>query len=224
MSGQTGDTTTRAPLSRQRVLRAAVALADAQGIGALTMRRLGQALGVEAMSLYKHVANKDAILDGIVDAVIQEIDLPEPGADWRTGMRQRARSAREVYARHPWALTLLQSRVNPGPAALRYYDGVLGSLRRGGFSVAMAAHAFTVLDSYIIGFAVQEQSLPFDVGEGGATDVTEAILQEMPVEDLPHLTEMAVEHVLKPGYSFAGQFEFGLDLILDALGQLREEP
>ena len=206
----------RLPLSRDRVLRAAVSLADSHGIGALTMRRLGQALGVEAMSLYKHVRNKDDILDGVVELVLAEVDLPEPGEAWKPAMRRRATSARAVFARHPWATTLVQSRATPGPATLRYYDAVVGSLRAGGFPVALAAHAFAVLDSYVYGFAVQERSLPMQA-PGELAEVTEDILASFPAAQFPHLAEMAVEHILQPGYDYADEFGWGLELILDAL-------
>jgi AcrR family transcriptional regulator len=206
----------RLPLSRDRVLRAAVSLADSHGIGALTMRRLGQALGVEAMSLYKHVRNKDDVLDGVVELVLAEVDLPEPGEAWKPAMRRRATSARAVFARHPWATTLVQSRATPGPATLRYYDAVVGSLRAGGFPVALAAHAFAVLDSYVYGFAVQERSLPMQA-PGELAEVTGDILASFPAEQFPHLAEMAVEHILQPGYDYADEFGWGLELILDAL-------
>jgi AcrR family transcriptional regulator len=211
----------RAPLSRERVLQAAVALADEGGVGALTMRRLGQELGVEAMSLYKHVANKDDILDGIVELVVGEIELPSDDEDWKTAMRNRAVSARAALARHRWATSLMQSRTNPGPVTLRYFDAVIGSLRRGGFTVELAAHAFSVLDSYIYGFAMQEASLPFATSEE-TTEVTAAILEQMPVDQFPHLAEMAVEHIMRPEYTYGGEFEFGLGLILDALGRARD--
>jgi AcrR family transcriptional regulator len=206
----------RVPLNRDRVLRAALALADEAGIEALTMRKLGQALGVEAMSLYNHVANKDDVLDGLVDIVFGEINLHCDGGDWKTAMRQRAISAREVLGRHRWAIGLMESRTHPGPANLRHHDSVLRCLRTAGFSVAMAAHAYSALDSYIYGFALQQTSLPFDTAEQAA-EVAETILAQFPLNDLPHLAEIATQHVLKPGYSYAAEFEFGLDLILDGL-------
>ena len=145
----------RVPLSRERVLRAAVLLADEDGIDALTMRELGLRLGVEAMSLYNHVANKDDILDGMVDLVVGEIDLPANAADWKQAMRARAISAQAVFARHPWVSPLIDSRQSSGPARLRYFDWVIGKLRRAGFSLEASAHAFSVLDSYIYGFGRQ---------------------------------------------------------------------
>jgi AcrR family transcriptional regulator len=155
----------RTPLNRDRVLRAAVALADENGIGSLSMRKLGEALGVEAMSLYNHVASRGDLLDGMIDLVFGEIGLPPGGAGWKTAMRQRALSARQALSRHPWAIGLMESRSTPGPATLRHHDAVLGSLRQAGFPVALAAHAFSVLDSYIYGFALQEASLPFEAGD-----------------------------------------------------------
>jgi AcrR family transcriptional regulator len=203
-------------LSRERVLGAAVAFADERGIESLSMRKLGEALGVEAMSLYNHVANKDELLDAMVDIVFGEVGLPDREVDWKTAMRRRAVSARHVLARHRWAIGLMESRTSPGPATLRHHDAVIGCLRGAGFSVALAAHAFSLLDSYIYGFALQEASLPFDTAEQTA-EVAEMILSSMQPDEYPHLTELAVEHVLQPGYSFGNEFEFGLDLILDGL-------
>ena len=211
----------RVPLNRDRVLRAAVAFADESGIGSLSMRKLGEALGVEAMSLYNHVANKDELLDGMVDLVFSEIDLPARGADWRTAMRQRAVSARRALSRHRWAIGLMESRASPGPATLRHHDTVIGSLREAGFSIAMAAHAFSVLDSYIYGFALQDASLPFETGEETA-ELAQAILMQMPADEYPHLTELTVEHVLQPGYDYGDEYEFGLGLILDGLERARD--
>jgi AcrR family transcriptional regulator len=206
----------RAPLSRERVLRAAVKLADRDGIESLSMRKLGHELGVEAMSLYNHVRNKEEILDGLVDAVFAEIELPPPGVDWAEAMRRRAVSAREALKRHPWALGLLESRVQPGPANLRHHDAVLGSLRTAGFSIEMSAHAYSVLDSYIYGFTLNELALPLATRQD-VTQVAGNILRESPAGEYPHLTEMAIEHVMKRKYDYGDEFEFGLDLILDGL-------
>jgi AcrR family transcriptional regulator len=207
----------RTPLSRERVLHAAIEVADQTGLESLTMRRLGQHLGVEAMSLYKHVAGKDEILDGIVDLVFGEIDLPSAGADWRTAMRQRAISARAVLTSHPWAIGMLESRTTMGPAAMRYTDAVIGSLRAGGFSVAMTAHAFLLLDSYIYGYVVQELSfVPPDTSEQPETTSPPAS------DEYPHLAEMATEYVTGPGHDYSDEFEFGLDLILDGLEASRD--
>ena len=205
----------RAPLTRQRVLDAAVELADRDGVGSLSMRKLAQELGVEAMSLYHHVANKDAILDGLIDIVFSEIELPGR-TDWKEAMRQRAISAREVLRRHPWATSLMESRPTPGPANLRHHDAVLGILRNAGFSIELAAHAYSRLDAYIYGFALQETSLPLGTPEETA-EVAKAIMAEFAAGTYPHLTEIAVEHVLQPGYDYGNEYQFGLDLILDGL-------
>ena len=210
----------RARLSRDRVLRAAVALADDGGIESLTMRKLGRALGVEAMSLYNHVANKDDLLNGMIDAVFAEIDLPSGAAGWRPAMRARAISARAALARHPWATGLMESRSTPGPATLRHHDTVIGTLRGAGFSIALAAHALSVIDSYTYGFAMQEQSLPFDTAEETA-EVAQSIMGQFAADEYPHLTELTIEHVLQPGYDYGDEYEYGLDLILDGLERAR---
>jgi AcrR family transcriptional regulator len=203
------------PLSRDRVLRAAVAFADRNGIASLSMRKLGEAVGVEAMSLYNHVANKAELLDGMIDLVFGEIELPDDAPDWKAAMRTRAVSARQALARHRWAVGLMESRSSPGSATLGHHDRVIGVLRRAGFSIPMAAHAYALLDSYIYGFALQEASLPFETGEQTA-DLAQEILAGA-AEAYPNLTEFTVEHVLKPGYDFGDEYQFGLDLILDGL-------
>jgi AcrR family transcriptional regulator len=216
------DPVPRAPLSRERVLRAATALADAGGIESLTMRRLGEQLGVEAMSLYKHVANKDDLLDGMIDAVFGEVQLPSAGGDWRTGMRERAISMRHVLRCHRWAIGLMESRTTPGPATLRHHDSVIGALRVGGFSVPLAAHAYSALDSYIYGFALQENGLPFDTAEQSA-DMAQMFLAQVPADVYPHLAELTRDHVMRPGYDYGDEFEFGLGLILDGLERARHD-
>jgi AcrR family transcriptional regulator len=208
---------TRIPLSRDRVLRAAVGFADVNGIESLTMRKLGEAVGVEAMSLYNHVANKGDLLDGMVDLVFSEIDLPSGGADWKTAMRERAESARQALGRHPWAIALMSTRTSPGPATLRHHDAVIGSLRTAGFSVTMAAHAFSAIDSYIYGFALQEATLPLGDTEEETAEVARMMMAEFPTGEYPHLTEFSVEHVLQPGYDYGDEFVFGLNLILEGL-------
>lgn len=203
-------------------MRAAVAVADRGGVASVTMRKVAEELGIEAMSLYHHVANKEAILDGLVDLVFAEIDLPSPQQPWRTGMRARCTSARHCLQRHGWALGLMDSRSAPGPATLRHHDAVLGCLRRGGFSIAGAAHAFSVIDSYVYGFVTQELSLPFDVDTSAGLDqVAAGILKELPAEQYPHLTEMILQHALKPGYAYADEFDLGLDLVLDGVERFR---
>lgn len=211
----------RVPLSRERVLRAALALADEGGVETLTMRRLGQALSVEAMSLYRHVVNKTDIVDGIVDLVFSEIDLPVGEPDWKVAMRRRAVSARQALVRHPWAIGLMESRTSPGPATLRHHDAVIGSLRQAGFSVELAANAYNLLDSYIYGFALQQKNLPFTTSAEIA-EVAQQIMQGFPADQYPHLAELTFEHVLKPGYDYGDEFDFGLELILDGLEGARD--
>ena len=196
-----------------------MAFADQSG-GPLSMRKLGEALGVEAMSLYNHVANKDELLDGMVDHVFSEIELPSDGADWKAAMRRRAISVREVMSRHRWAIGLMESRSSPGPATLRHHDAVIGCLRRAGFSIEMAAHGFSLLDSYIYGYALQEASLPFNTGTETA-ELAQTILKQFSPEEYPNLTELTFEHVLRPGYDYGAEYEFGLDLILDGLERMR---
>ncbi|RLK58488.1 TetR family transcriptional regulator [Actinokineospora cianjurensis] len=205
----------RTRLSRDQVLAAGVELADAVGIEALTMRKLGDALDVRAMSLYHHVANKEQLLDGMTDLVFAEIDLLDD-TDWRTSMRVRAFSARAAMGRHPWALRLMGSRTTPGEATVRHHDAVLGVLRRAGFPLTLAAHAFSVLDAYIYGFAVQEQSLPFDTEEA-PTELAQAILAQFPTDRYPYLAELTARYLEDHDYNYAQEFTYGLDLILDGL-------
>jgi AcrR family transcriptional regulator len=207
---------TRTPLSRERVLDGALAVADAGGIAGLTIRSIADKLGVKPMSIYHHVANKEEILDCIVDMVFAEIELPVPGGDWRTEMYRRAVSERAALNRHPWAIQLLQSRTRPGPATLRHHDAVIGSLRGGGFSIEMTAHAFALIDSYVLGFALSEAALPIH-GPESTTEVAESIMRQYAGDTYPHLTEFSIEHVVKPGYDFGQEFAFGLDLVLDGL-------
>lgn len=206
----------RAPLTRERVMRGALAVAEASGIAGLTMRSLAAELGVKPMALYHHVAGKEEIVDGIVDHVFSQIDLPPDDTDWRTAIRRRATSARRVLVRHPWAITLMDSRRAPGPATLRQHDAVLGTLRRAGFSVVMTAHAYSLIDAYVFGFAVQEAALPFDSPESVA-EVAESVQAQFAAGDYPHLVELMTEHALQPGYDYGAEFEFGLDLVLDGL-------
>ncbi|RSS80280.1 TetR/AcrR family transcriptional regulator [Streptomyces sp. WAC06614] len=202
-------------LTRARVLEEAVALADEGGVAALTIRALAERLGVKPMSLYHHVPHKEAILDGIVDAVFAEMELPPEDLDWRSALHRRAHSARAVLARHPWAAAVLESRAHPGPATLRHHDAVLGVLRRGGFPYALAGHAYSLLDSYVYGFALTEAALPF-----APQDVEEAVgelLEGFPAEDYPNLVDFARHHVMRPGYAYGAEFDYGLDLLLDGL-------
>jgi AcrR family transcriptional regulator len=219
MPAQTiADVAKRTPLTRERVLRGALAVADASGIAALTMRSLAVELGVKPMALYHHVKNKDEILDGVVDIVFSEIDLPPAELDWRPALRQRARSARNVLARHPWATPLMESRINAGPATLRHHDAVIGTMRRAGFSIPMTAHAYSLLDSYVYGFALQETGLPFKTPEEAA-EMGRWFLEYFPAKEYPYLAELTVKHVLREGYDYSKEFEFGLDLVLDGIEQ-----
>jgi AcrR family transcriptional regulator len=205
----------RRRLDRELVLRGAVALADRGGLAALTIRSLADELGVKPMTVYYYVKNKEEILDGIVDAVFGEIELPTVGGDWRAELTRRAWSAREVLKRHPWAIPLLESRTSPGPANLRHHDAVLGTLRAGGFSPAATAHAYALLDAFLYGHAVQEASLPFE-GSEGPTEVEPQVRESMSLAgDFPHLTEMMAAYYLRPGYDFADEFQIGLDAVLD---------
>jgi AcrR family transcriptional regulator len=210
-------------LTRQQVLLAAVELADKQGLASLSMRALARHVGVEAMSLYHHVANKEALLDGMVDVVFSEMHLPRGDCPWDDEMRRRAVSGREVLTRHRWAVGLMDSRSAPGPDTLRHHDAVLGCLRAGGFPVRLAAHAFAVLDAYLYGFMVQELSLPLPSG-ADLTELADQILASMPPDSLPHLAELTREVVLKPGYDFGDEFGYGLEIVLDGLARRLAEP
>jgi AcrR family transcriptional regulator len=210
----------RPRLSRERVLRAAIAHADAGGLEALTMRQLAVELEVAPMALYRHIANKDDLIDAMVDVVFSEIGLPAGGSDWKTAMRQRAIALRDVLLRHRWAIGLMESRRNPGPATLRHHDAVLGKLRAAGLSVAMAAHAYSLLDSYIYGFALTKMNLPFETSADVA-EVAEGMLEPFPVNEYPNLVEFITEHALKPGYDYGDEFEYGLDLLLAGLERAR---
>ncbi len=210
----------RPRLTRERVLQSAVALADQSGIESLSMRKLGEQLGVEAMSLYNHVTNKDDLIDAMVDRVFAEIDLAADERNWRAAMRRRAVSVRQVLKRHPWAVPLMQSRTNPGPSTLGHLNALIGLLRGADFSVVLTAHALSAVDAYVYGFAMQERALPFDTEER-STEVVEHILAAMPTDEWPHLVEFSREHVLKPGYDYGQEFEWGLDLVLDGLERVR---
>lgn len=206
----------REPLSEHRIVEAAARVADVGGVGAISMRNVGRELGVEAMSLYHHVASKEALLDALVDWVFAQIELPTPEMSWRTGMRVQARSARRVLVDHSWALTLVESRSRPGPAVLRHHDAVIGCLLSGGFSLDLVAQAFSVLDAYVYGFALTERNLPFDpTSTDGAVDLAAEMLPVLAA--YPHLAELAVHLTGAGEYSFSAQFEEGLDLILDQL-------
>jgi AcrR family transcriptional regulator len=205
--------------TRAHLLRAAIDFADKRGIESLSMRKLSQDLGGGTMSLYNHVSNKEDLLDGMIDTVFSEIDLPAHEHSWRTAMRQRAISVRTVMTRHPWAIGLMESRRTPGPATLRHHDAVIGCLLDAGFSIELAAHAFSALDSYIYGFAMQERSLAFGTPEE-TSELAKAFLLQFPAKEYPRLAQLTIEHVLQPGYDYGEEYEFGLDLILDGLEAL----
>jgi AcrR family transcriptional regulator len=210
----------RVPLTRARVIDAAAAVADGAGLAGVSMRAVGKQLGVEAMSLYHHVDGKEQLLDELADWVFASIELPDPRAGWREGMSARSHSTRAVLNAHPWGLTLVESRRAAGPAVLAHQDAVLGCLRRGGFSVVLAAHAFSVIDAFVYGFVLTEQRLPFEPGERVEDYVAGLALMEA---DYPYLMEMVKELVVGKDYAYGDEFEHGLELILDGLAA-RLEP
>ncbi len=207
-------------LSKQRVVNEAVRLADGEGVHGLSMRRLADALGAGAMSLYHYVANKEELLDAMIDVVFEEIELPPKDTDWQSAMRQRATSARQILARHRWAIGLMESRTSPGPANLRHREAVTACLRRAGFTVVMSTHANWLLDSYVYGHALQSASLPFDTPDESADMAEDVFLPQLPVDEFPYLNESAAA-LIAAGYDPADEFSFGLDLVLAALGPLR---
>ncbi|MEY2534368.1 MAG: hypothetical protein QOF29_2278 [bacterium] len=209
-------------LSKERVLQAAMALAARDGIESLTMRKLADELGAGAMSVYHYVPNKDVLLDGMVDIVFSEIELPSTDVDWKTAMRKRAISTREALGRHPWAIGLMEGRANHGPANLRLHNAVLGCLRAAGFSIEMTVHAYSVQDAYIYGFALQERDMSPESADDFAAEAQRQMHEYQAVlADYPHLVEVVGGYVAKSGYDYATEFVFGLDLILDGLDKLR---
>lgn len=207
----------RLPLTRERVLRAAITMADQQGLASLTMRALGEALGVQAMSLYNHVSNKDDILDGMVDLVVSEIEVPSQSDPWKLTMARRAASAHAVLLRHPWACGLLMARTNVGPGMLRYFDATLGCLHRAGFSLPMADHARNALDSFIYGFTLQKLNFPFEADQ--YSKVAASYLPGLSAEQYPSMHALTVL-VVSGAHDGLHDLEFGLDLILDGLERL----
>ena len=209
----------RQPLTPERVLQGAVDLADDIGVEALTIRKLADSLGVGPMTIYHHVPGKEQIIDGMVDIVFSEIALPPADSDWKSAIRERCLSARQVLNRHWWAAPLMESRTSPGPATLTHHDAVLGCLRDGGMSLQMTAHAYALIDSFLYGFALQEAHLPFhgDEPEVPLEELAAGMLAALPKDAFPHFVEFTVDHALQPGYDFGDSFEFGLDLILDGL-------
>ena len=214
------DATYHVPLTREAVVHAAVALADMWGVESLTIRKLAHELGAAPMALYRHIANKDELLDGMVDVVFGEIEVPTDAENWKRVLRQRGISARKALLRHPWAIGLMESRLSPGSASLKHHNAVLGTLRDAGFSFKAAVHAYSVLDSYMYGFALQEKSLPFETPEESA-EVAKATVGSYAGE-YPYLAEVVTEFG-KSGYDYAEEFESGLDLILDGIERLRSD-
>src|SRR3954453_7774892 len=213
----------REPLSRERALRAAVALADESGFASLTMRKLAKELGVEAMSLYNPVAGKDDLLDGMIDIVFSEIEVPSTEVGWKAALRARAISTRDALPRHRWAIGRMEGRTSHGPANLRLHDAVLGCLRTAGFSIEMAVHAYSVQDAYIYGFALQERDMsPESVTDFAAEAQRQMHEYEAVLADYPHLVEVVGGYVAKTGYDYAAEFLYGLALILDGLDRLRD--
>lgn len=211
----------RAPLSRDQVLDAAVALADERGSEGLTMRKLAKELGVEAMSLYNHVDNKDDLLDGMIDIVFGEIEAPAAGGDWKAELRKRAVSTREALQRHRWAIGEMEGRTNHGPTNLRLHNAVLGCLREAGFSVEMTVHAYSAQDAYIYGFALQQRDMASETPEDFAAEASRQMREyATALVDFPYLVEVVGGYVAETGYDYDAEFLFGLDLILDRLEQL----
>lgn len=205
---------TRRPLTAERVIDGAVALVDEIGIDAFTIRRLADAIDVKPMTIYHHLPNKEAIIDGMVDRVFGEIDLPPTDLGWRAAIQVRSRSMRRVLASHPWASPLMETRTSPGVATLRHHDAVLGCFRSAGFSIELTGHAYAVIDAFLYGFALQEATLPATGGDELA-EVAASMADQMPTDVFPYLAEFTTEYVLKAGYDFGNEFEFGLGLILD---------
>lgn len=214
----------RPRLDVDRIIDAAVAVADERGLAGVSMRNVARQLGVEAMSLYHHVDGKDALLDAMVDRIFTLIELEPPGTPWRAAMHARATTARRVFGLHPWALGLVESRANAGQANLRHHDGVLGLLRGDGFSVPAAAHAYSLLDAYVYGFALTEQNLPFDGSAEAVSQMAIELHDHLPTDEYPHLIEFVAEHVKGRDYDYGDEFEVGLELILDSLERLRDDP
>jgi hypothetical protein len=214
------DTVPQIPLSRKRILLAAIHLADEGGLESLSMRKIAQELGVQAMSLYNHVANKDDMLDGIVDIVIGEIEVPDLGVDWQTAMRRRANSAHVVLLRHPWATMPIVSRINVGPAMLRYIDATLGCLCEAGFSFELVDRAWNAIDSHIYGFTLQELNFPIATTE--YAKVAQDYIPQIPPDKYPYMNRLT-HHIIDGDYDGIADFNFGLELILSGLDKLRSD-
>lgn len=219
---QESSTEPRLALTRQRIVDSAIENADSAGLEALTMRGVAAMLRVAPMALYRHIANRDDLIDAMIDVVFSEIVLPLGGADWKSAMRDRAISLVGVLSRHPWAIGLMESRRHPGPANLRHHDAVIGKLRSAGFSLAQVAHAYSILDSYIYGFATTNINIPFET-TAEMTAMAEDMFEPFPANEYPNLAEFVADHAMQPGYDHAIEFEYGLDVILDGLERLHNE-
>ena len=211
----------RPPLSRERIVKAAVALADEIGFEACSMRKLAEELDAAPMALYRHVASKEDLLDGMIDVVFAEIDVPTGQPDWRAEMRQRAIGTRAALSRHRWANGLMESRTSPGPANSRYHNDFMGCLREAGFPFRQAVHAYNAVQSYTYGFALQEKYLSFETPEE-SVDVARMTIEEHAAE-YPYLAEVLAEFTSTGGYDYDEEFEIALDLVLDSVEQLREK-
>lgn len=207
-----------APLSRERIVIAAVALADAGGFGSLSMRNIAEDLGAGTMALYRHVANKEDLLDDMVDVVFAEMYPPAIGGKWKRELRERGISARTALRRHPWAVGLMETRMHPGPASATHHNATMGCLRESGFPFREAVHAYNLLDAYTYGFALQEQTIPFETPQESADMATTTVGEQG--GEYPYLAEVVVE-LGKRGYDYTEEFEFGLDFILDGLVRYR---
>lgn len=206
----------RTPLSSDRIIKTAMAVADERGLDGLTMRSLAEELQVTPMSIYRYVDGKEALLVSMVDVVFEEMGAPTVGNEWRKEMWEHAHSARRTLLRHPWALGLVSTPPSPGPATRVRHDAVIGTLRAAGFSIPLTAHAFAAFDAYVNGFVLVEVSLPLDEYQPDHETV-QAVAFEAAFEGLPHLKELTMEYLTLEGYQFGAEFDFGLDLVLDAL-------
>ncbi len=209
------------PLSRERILLTAIHLADKGGLESLSMRKLAQEMGVQAMSLYNYVASKDDLLDGIVDLVVGEIEVPDLSAEWQTAMRRRAHSAHQVLLRHPWATMPMVSRINVGPAMLRYIDATLGCLCAAGFSFELVDRAWNAIDSHIYGFTLQELNFPIEPAQ--YVQAAQEYLPNIPVDQYPYMNQLT-QYLIDGQYNGIADFNFGLELILQGLEKLRHRP
>jgi len=208
---------TRPPLTPKRVIEAASAVADRGGLSAVSMRHVATELGVEAMSLYHHVADKEALLDGLADWIVEQIALPDVTDPWRAAMTARAMSARSVLSAHPWAISLIESRSMPGTPLLRHHDRIVGCLMESGFSAALATHAFATIDAFVYGFTLSEASLPFAPGDGAEAAFASDVAP--PPDQFPHLFRALGELMDAGTYSYSEEFDYGLELILDGFAR-----